>query len=287
MIHLILSILISSSLFVIFKLFGVYKVNSLHAIVFNYFVAFTLGFGLSPVPVSLELIPHEPWFFGALSLGLLFVSIFLVMALTAQKNGVSVASVAAKMSIIIPVIFGVVLYKESLGWLKIVGVLIALVAVYLSSVKEESGTGAKASLLLPILLFFGSGIIDTSLKYVEKNFVTAESIPLFSGSLFGFAAFFGVMIILIKNLRKRETFEVKSLIAGVVLGVPNYFSIFFLIKALQIKHIESSTLFTINNVGIVVMSTLFGFLLFKEQFSLKNKIGIGLALLGIFLVAIA
>ena len=48
----------------------------------------------------------------------------------------------------------------------------------------------------------------------------------------------------------------------------------FLIKALQDEGFESSTLFTINNVGIVVVSTLVGILLFKEKFSIKNKIGV-------------
>jgi uncharacterized membrane protein len=46
-------------------------------------------------------------------------------------------------------------------------------------------------------------------------------------------------------------------------------------------------LFTINNVGIVVLSTIFGVLLFKEHFSFKNKIGILLAIFGIILVAVS
>ncbi|MFT5254386.1 MAG: putative membrane protein, partial [Flavobacteriales bacterium] len=70
-------------------------------------------------------------------------------------------------------------------------------------------------------------------------------------------------------------------------GVPNYYSIFFIIKALQNKNFESSTLFTINNVAIVILSTLVGLLLFKEKFSTKNKIGVALAILGIVLVTIA
>jgi len=88
-------------------------------------------------------------------------------------------------------------------------------------------------------------------------------------------------------LISKEKIELKSIIAGVALGVPNYFSIVFLIRSLQIKSIESSSLFTINNVGVVVLSTLVGLFLFKEQFSSKNFIGIGLAVLGIVLVSIS
>ena len=105
--------------------------------------------------------------------------------------------------------------------------------------------------------------------------------------MFGFAAVFGIIILIVKQITNKEKFGVKSLIAGVVLGIPNYYSIVFLIRALQNKNFESSTLFTVNNVATVIVSTLVGLLLFKENFSTKNKIGVGLAILGIILVTIA
>ena len=125
------------------------------------------------------------------------------------------------------------------------------------------------------------------MKYVQNMYVAENEVEVFSGSLFGFAAFFGLIILGVKTLRNPEPFGLKNIVAGVVLGVPNYYSIVFLIKALQTKGFESSTLFTINNVSIVIVSTLVGFLLFKEKFSVKNKIGILLAILGIVLVSIA
>ena len=287
MIYLILSILISTSLFVIFKYFDVYKIDTLKAIVVNYLVAFSFGFVLAEIDLPITEISNQKWFSGAIFLGMLFVSIFFVMALTAQRNGVSVVSVAGKMSVVIPVVFGVVLYDESLSAIKIIGIILAVVAVYLASVKDDLEKHKKAGLLLPVILFLGSGTIDTTLKYVEKNFVAENEVSIFSGSLFGFAAFFGLIILLIKTIKKPEPFGLKNVIAGIVLGIPNYYSIVFLIKALQIKDIESSTLFTINNVGIVVASTIIGLIIFKESFSLKNKIGIALAITGIVLVAIA
>jgi drug/metabolite transporter (DMT)-like permease len=261
LIYLLLSILFSSGIFVIFKYFGIYKVDTFKAIFVNYIVALTIGFSFAEKSFSVLEIPNQPWFLGAVFLGGLFVSIFFVMAMTAQKNGVSVASVAGKMSVVIPVLFGVYLYNESVTILKIVGIIIALIAVYLASVKEVKTTHKKVSLLFPVLLF--------------------------SGSLFGIAGCFGLIVLLIKAIKKRSPFGVKNIIAGVALGVPNYYSIVFLIKALQTEGIESSTLFTINNVGIVIVSTLVGILLFKEQFSFKNKIGVALAIVGIVIVALA
>jgi drug/metabolite transporter (DMT)-like permease len=287
LIYLVLSVLFSTSLFVIFKYFGIYKIDVLKAIVVNYIVAFIFGFISADNSISILEIHKQSWFLGALILGGLFVSIFCVMAVTAQKNGVSVASVAGKMSVVIPVFFGVFLYNESVNFLKIIGIIIALVAVYLASLKEEKSNLEKASLLFPILLFFGSGTIDTVLKYVEVNFVPKEEVAIFSGSLFAMAALIGLFILVVKTIKKSESFGLKNLIAGIILGIPNYYSIMFLIKALQVDGFESSVLFTINNVGIVIVSTLVGLFLFKEYFSTKNKIGIFLAIVGIILVTIA
>lgn len=287
MIYLILSILFSTGLFVIFKYFGIYKIDVLKAIVVNYIVAFIIGFSTAEKRIAISEIPNQPWIYGAIALGAMFVSIFFIMAMTSQKNGVSVASVSGKMSVVIPVLFGVFLYQESVTFLKVIGIIIALIAVYLASVKEQKSAIKKAGLLFPILLFFGSGLIDTTLKYVEVHFVPEDEVAFFSGSLFAIAAFFGLMILLIRTIRKPTSFGVKNIVAGIILGVPNYYSIVFLIKALQIKNFESSVLFTVNNVGIVILSTLVGLLLFKEHFSLKNKIGVFLAIVGIILVTIA
>jgi multidrug transporter EmrE-like cation transporter len=53
------------------------------------------------------------------------------------------------------------------------------------------------------------------------------------------------------------------------------------------EDLESSTLFTINNVGIVTLSTVVGLVLFKENMSTKNWLGIGIAIIAIILVTLA
>ena len=287
MIYLFLSILFSTGLFVIFKYFGVYKIDTLKAIVVNYVVAFILGFISSEKTITITEIPNQPWFYGAIFLGGMFVSIFFVMATTAQKNGISVASISGKMSVVIPIFFGVLLYDESINLLKIAGIIIALIAVYLASIKEGENDVKKGQLLFPMLLFVGSGIIDTSLKYIEVHFVPVEEVAVFSGSLFAIAAFFGTVLLGIKALKKRSSFGFKNIIAGIILGVPNYYSIVFLIKALQTDGFESSTLFTLNNVAIVIVSSIVGLILFGERFSNKNKMGVFLAIIGIILVSLA
>ena len=285
MFYLLISICISSFLFVIFKLFDVLKVNTFQAIVVNYFVAAVLGFYLSNNSVSFQEIPNQPWFIGAFLLGIMFILVFNVMALTSQKNGLSVASVSSKMSVVIAIVFGVWYYEESLGFVKLFGILLALIAVYLTSVKEKKETTVKqVSLLFPILLFFGSGAIDTSLKFIETRFVEEGGVPLFSATIFGCAFILGMIILLYQIIRGSFRLEFKNILGGILLGVPNYFSIVYLLKALSTDGMESSTAFTLNNVGIVILSTLFGLFIFKEKLIWKNWLGIVIAIVSILLV---
>jgi len=285
--YLVFSILASTLIFIVFKLFQRFKIDTTQAIVVNYFIACIVGLIAYDSPISISEITNSKWFLGAVFLGVLFISIFIVMAITVQKNGVSVASVASKMSVVIPVIFGIYVYNESTGLQKLIGILLALAAVYLASIKAGSKINFKKNLLFPILLFLGSGVIDTSIKYLETTYVPENGIPIFSATIFGCAALIGVLTLIAKLFKGEFKFQPKSLLGGITLGVINYSSIYFLLKALDHETFESSTLFTVNNVGIVMLSTLTGLILFGEKLSAKNWLGIVLAIVSIILVTLA
>lgn len=280
MIHLILSVFFASLLYVILKLFKHYQVNTLHAIIVNYFVAFSFGLAMSNSQLTFSEVTSGTWFVGTIFLGLLFIVIFNIMGITAQRSGVAVTSVASKMSMVIPIVFGLIVYNESAGILKITGILLALVAVYLASVKSKEGFKWR-NIIFPILLFLGSGAIDTSLKFMETYYVNEAHFSIFSTTVFGFAGLFGVLFLL---LTRKGTFHWKSILGGIILGIPNYFSLIFLLKALSAEGLESSMVFTVNNVSIVMLSTLIGLFAFKEKLLPKNWVGIGLAIVSIFLV---
>ena len=280
MLYLLLSVLFSSAIFIIFKLFDTYKINTLQAIVFNYFTAFTIGILSHESAVKFVELPSKPWFIGAIVLSLLFISVFNVMAITSQKNGVSVAAVAGKMAVIIPVLFGVLLYKEHLTPQKTLGIVLGLCAVYFITKKSKSNNTHKASLIFPILLFLGAGIIDTTIKYVQINYVSSSDTNLFSGIVFGLAGLFGIFVYCIKP----SPITLKNGIAGVILGIVNYYSIYYLLKVLDIKNISSAVVFSINNVTIVALCTLLGLFIFKEKLTPKNWIGIGIAIISILLI---
>ncbi len=286
MIYLLLSVLSSSVIFVIFKLFERFKINTLQAIIFNYFFAFSAGMLVDRQELDPLNVFSKDWFLGTFILGFMFIAVFYLAALTTQKSGLSVVSVATKMSVAIPVFFGIILYNESTGWIKIIGILLALVAVYLTSIKKKEGiTIRKRNLIFPLLVFFGSGIIDTTLKFLETSYVAEADVALFSSTIFAIAGIIGVLILLIQAIRGSLKLSFKNVIGGVALGIPNFGSIYFLVMALRTEGLESSTIFPINNVAIVMISTFLGILLFREKMLSKNWIGILLAITSIILIA--
>ena len=287
MIALILSILSSTMIFVVFKLFSKFKINTLQALVFNYVTACFCGIIFQENNFNIAEIPQYSWFPYALVLGVLFITVFNLMAITTQRNGLSVVSVATKMSVVIPIFFGLVYYKESLGIFKILGIILALVAVYLVSVKTNDGLKVKSSnILFPVLVFLGAGVIDTTLKYLEGEFIAKNDIPIFSATIYAMGGIIGIILLFFQASKGKFQFSIRNVIGGIFLGIPNYFSVYFLVQALRSGIFDSSGVFTVNNVSIVMFSTVLGILLFKEKLLLKNWIGIGLAIIGILLIAL-
>ncbi|MBA6151124.1 GRP family sugar transporter [Gelidibacter maritimus] len=287
MIYLILSVTASICIFVVFKLLKKLKVNTFQTIVINYGIAF--GFGILSVqkPITIHSILNSDWFLGSIIVGALFIGLFTMMAWTAQKNGLSVASVASKMSVIIPIIFGVILFHESIAYQKIIGIVLAFMAVYLVSAKSKTTINFKKNLMLPLALFLGSGLSDTYINYLQQTSISDEDIPLFSACVFGFAGIIGMLIISVKRMHNQLQWDPRSIPGGVILGLANYASLYYIIKALQSPNMESSTFFTLNNVAIVMISTLIGLWFFKEHLTKRNWTGIGLALIAIYLVTFA
>ena len=285
MINLLLAIVFSSLLYIIFKLYSKYEVNTFQAIVFNYIFAFLVGISVSDENLEIQDLPNKPWLIGSIILGALFILVFNILGKTSQENGVSVASVSSKMSMIIPILFGIFFFKETITFEKITGIIIALIAVYFTS-KKETGKIEVKNFIFPILLFFGAGIVDTSMNYLQHTYLKDSEIALFSATTFLAAFIFGILIFIIKFIKGNFKLNIKSIVGGLFLGIPNYYSMYFLIKALQSKNLESAAVFTLINIGIILLSTFFGILLFKEKLLKQNYFGIALAIIAVILVTL-
>ena len=89
----------------------------------NYIFASSAGFLLNSDPITFNQIVNAPWFFLTLIIGTIFVLTFYLTAISMQRAGVSVTIVAARMSVIIPMVFSMLAYNEHINIYKILGTL--------------------------------------------------------------------------------------------------------------------------------------------------------------------
>jgi uncharacterized membrane protein len=248
----------------------------------NYIVATLFGFLIYSGPADPDTILNSDWLVSALLLGVFFISTFYVFALSSQKVGVALTSVASKMSVVIPVIFGVILYNESMGLIKATGIIAALTAFYLTFKKKEKQKIQAIYLLYPVLMFLGNGTNDTIMKYAEHHYVTDDLI-LFLTVIFLVSLIIGLFIFIIKLISGKAVIQVRSVLAGIILGLLNFGSTYYILKAMGV--FESSVVFPLANSSIVMLSALTGFIAFKEKLTRTNWAGIALSIIAILIIA--
>lgn len=280
MTFLIFSILTNTAIYILFKWFDRLGIKIFEAIVTNYIVAFTIGFFVienksETVEVALQ---WPVWSVVGLSLGVLFITIFYMMALTAQRVGVSVATIASKMSLALAVIlFAIVDSKEQLNMTKGIAILLAMGGVVFSSIKEDGESIRWKDLIWPLTILVGGTIIDFSIAHFSSFPNNNDEMALFGCMPFLTAAITGLTVLLFHAIKKEYKPNLKNIGAGILLGTVNYGSIYFLIKTYDLEIWPKSIVLPLNNLSVVIVGAVAAVLLFKEKLSTVNYLGIVLS----------
>ena len=284
MIALIGTIACSTFIFVIFRIFERFNIGTFQAIVANYFTAFLCGILMHVNEFSTDSFVHLEWLpFVSLS-AVLFITLFIMMAISAQKNGIAATSVAVKMSMAVSMLGMIFIYNEVISCAKLVGIFCALIGVFLIASSGEKSNKSNAAYML-IVLFIGSGLLDLNLNYAQNHVFNHISSSIFTAYGFAAAGTIGVVVHIIQRFRgKSQPIKAKNLIAGFLLGIPNYYSIYFLLESYQILTWQDSSILAVVNVSVVLLSVIIGYILFKEVISKRKLIGILAALIAIFLL---
>ncbi len=286
MLYLVATILLNTLIFTLFKLFSRFKVDILQALAVNYLTCVvTAAVILKGFPVGSESV-NQPWFPWSLLMGGMFITLFCLMAWRTHEDGMTTTTVANKLSMVIPVLFSIWLYDETISAGKIVGILLAVPAVYFTTrVKENT---KPQSILFPIILFVGCGLLDTLVKFVEQSFLqdpAEHSVYLIHTFLT--ASILGLLGIIVLFILRKARLHWRNIIAGILLGIPNYFSIHYLIRLLHSDYLQSSAAIPVNNIGIVLLSALVAIFFFKEKASGMRILGLVLSIAAIILIALS
>ncbi len=286
MIYLLLSILSSTVIFITFKITESFNANLIKLITVNYLVATILGFSFNQHSISFSGLFASRWLPFALIIGFSFILMFFLIGYSTRKSGVAVTTIASKMSMVIPVLFSMLYFSEKSNGYKIAGLAIAAIAVFLSSYRPLSKKKGFMLFLLPIVIFFGSGITDSIVKYAQTYYVPDNISLLFSAIVFSVALVLGVIYTILKRKSISTGFSLSEIIGGSILGAANFSSLYFFILALNSNKLDSSIIFGLNNICIVLLSVVIGSVIFKEKITKVNFAGIMLALIAILILMI-
>ena len=297
MFYLLLAILSSSSIAMIFKVTEGRSYNRLAVTTFNYLSAFLValvmigverpavgpgGGSLAEVIVKGErlfsLTSSVVW---GLSLGLVSGLFFFLSFIFYQKSvwesGASLSGAFGKLGILIPMILSLLVWKEYPEALQWVGIGLAIFSIVL--VNNPFGSGRQNFKAALIMLFITGGLAEFMNKLFQNYTVSGyKNVFLFSV----FASAFAISAFFLK--RSGKSFHKREAIIGLIVGLPNLFSSFFLIMALE--EMKGSVVFPVYSAGSVVMISLGSLMFFGEKLKKLEMISLGMVLISLIIINI-
>jgi len=284
MLYLLASILSSASIYVVFRIAKNFTGKLYWLITINYFVATVLGFAFLLKLNLNAFLQNNSWIPSGIALGILFILMFFLLGTSSQKAGISVTTLANKLSLVFPVLFSLVYFNEEITVLKYAGLISAFIAVLLTIYKKDVQKTKFEYIALPLLIFFGSGIIDSLIKYIQATQISISQATVFTTFVFFVAFILGTVITVFKKNTAKELLYPPTLFLGTLLGLVNFGSLFFIINALNKTNLESSLVFALNNMSVVALSAILGAFLFKEKLNKFNLAGIVLAIFSLYIL---
>lgn len=284
MFFLLASIFSSTVIFIIFKIAENYSVKLTPLITVNYLAASVLGLVFL---MKLNLRPffyENNWFIFGISLGILFILMFYLIGTSTQKAGITVTTLASKMSLVFPVFFSLYWFNETVSLVKYIGLFTALLAVLFTIYKKDIRKTTRLSFFLPLIIFVGGGFIDALIKLIQADYIHDWQVSAFTTSVFITAFISGLTAIMITRKTLIFHLDVGTITLGIILGLTNFGSLYFFINALNKSTLDSSLVFTLNNMFIVIFSALAGRLIFKEHLNRINLLGFILAFVSLIIL---
>jgi len=283
MFYLIFSILSSTIIAFVFKLQSKFKIKLFPVIVINYITATLLGFLLMEQKIVISEIVNSNWLLNAIFVGCFLIVGFYLIGYSTQKVGISITTISNKMSVVLPMMISIFLFNENITFKKILGFIIAFISIILISYQKNNIKISYKVFLLPIILFFSVGVIDAIVKIVQ-NKIDENFIPLFAAVSFGISGFIGLIISFFNKTKFSDFYNPKIIFTGIVIGSANFGSMYFLMLALNSSKLDSSVVFGLNNICIILLSVLIAIVAFKEKLKLVNYLGILLSVVAILLL---
>ena len=277
----ILSVICSVTVGIFLKVAKRFQLNIFQIITFNYFSALLLTYFTYQPELTFKekTIPYSLF----IGLAILLPIVFLIQAKSIKEVGIVKTDIAQRLSLFIPLTASYFLFNETFSQLKIIGFIIGFSAIFFTLNKKSESK--SDNWVYPLLVLLGFGIIDILFKKIavfnDFSFTTSLFI-IFCG-----AFIISILFLIGKILVQKEKLESKNILWGLALGILNFGNILFYLKAHKALSENPSTVFAGMNMGVIILGSLAGILLFKEKMTKWNYFGILLAIISIIFITLS
>lgn len=221
------------------------------------------------------------WHLETMLLGL-FYGISLCVSMHAGFKALSIGpmaltSIIASFSLLIPFLFGIILWNETLTLLKFIGIILLLFAIFFINIKKENGFSAKW-LFCALITLLSNGICSVIQKIHQIQF------PALYRTEFMFWALLCVSIVLLvtHNAKRNKKTPLKFSLLGTSAGVANCLANYIVLYLSATEN--ASVLFPIISVANIITVWTIGILFFKEKLRLLQTIGLIIGIISVVLL---
>lgn len=286
--YLILAVLSSALMAIILKIFSTEGENRYSILMGNYLACVIVGF-LSLPEKSLILRMDGITLICSVIGGFLFTAGLVSMQIGIRINGAALTAAFARLGLIVPLMLSIFTFRERPGILQIAGILLVLAALWVISSQpdereqagrretgrpEESERSDRANIPVLLMTLLMCGASDAMAKVYEQVGERAKD-ELYYMCIF-LTAFLITCVLAYHEYRKTgKKVSGRMMLAGLAVGIPNYYSSFLLLKALV--HLPAFIVYPCFSTGAILVVTLASALLLHEKLN-RNKLA-GLVLI--------
>ena len=238
--------------------------------------------------------------------GVLFIAGFWLFSLAIREAGMGLAAGVMRLSVAVPFLASWGIWNEVPTLWQVVGLALAGAAFFLvarpsaqapvelpvpdldgapETLAEAEPAGSGRTVGILALLFASGGIVDLNMKVFNESFGGPGGVSLRTFLLFVFGVAFvvGALAVVAQGARTGRWPSRQAWLWGVGLGIVNYGSAEFLLRALEV--VPGPVAFPVNSVAIVLGAALIGRVVWSERLSRANLAGLGLAAVALVLLA--
>ncbi len=226
-----------------------------------------------------RLLPGENGLAAALGMGavngVLYLVSFVLFQRCVARSGMVLSSTFMKLGLLVPVVLSLAAFGEWPTAVQLAGVLPALVAIVLVNTGSGQAVGPfEPWLMLLLLTNGGANAMSKVFEHFGQSALSSQF--LLYTFLTAFVLCMGLVMI------QKEKPDLRTLLYGVLIGIPNYFSARFLL--LSLRTVPGVIAYPTYSAAGVALVSLLGVAVFRERLTKRQWLAVGLILCALILL---